>query len=35
MLAFGVLYVREDGNYNLYVPVIIDGKFTFAGKVFG
>jgi len=33
--AFGVLYVREDGNYNLYVPVIIDGKFTFAGKVFG
>lgn len=33
--AFGVLYVREDDNYNLYVPVIIDGKFTFNGKVFG
>ena len=32
--AFGVLYVREDGNYNLYVPVIINGKFTFAGKTF-
>ena len=33
--AFGVLYVREDGIYNLYVPIIIKGKFIFAGKVFG
>ena len=33
--AFGVLYLREDGMYNLYVPVIINGKFTFAGKTFG
>jgi len=33
--AFGVLYVRDDGNYNLYVPIIIGGKFVFAGKVFG
>ena len=33
--AFGVLYVHEDGNYNLYVPVIINGKFIFNGKVFG
>jgi len=33
--AFGVLYVREDGNYNLFAPVIIDGKFTFEGKTFG
>jgi hypothetical protein len=33
--AFGILYVRENGNYNLYVPVIIDGKFTFEGKTFG
>ena len=32
--AFGVLYVREDGLYNLYVPVIIKGKFVFNGKVF-
>jgi predicted phosphodiesterase len=32
--AFGVLYVRPDGNYNLYVPVIIKGEFTFAGKIF-
>ena len=33
--AFGVLYVRDDGMYNLYVPVIINGKFVFEGKVFG
>ena len=33
--AFGVLYVRDDGFYNLYVPVIVNGKFTFAGKTFG
>jgi len=32
--AFGVLYVREDGNYNLYVPIIINGQFCFDGKVF-
>jgi len=32
--SFGVLFVREDGMYNLYVPVIIKGKFTFAGKTF-
>lgn len=32
--AFGVLYVREDGLWNLYVPVIIRGKFTFNGKTF-
>jgi len=32
--AFGVLYVREDGLYNLYVPVIVKGRFTFAGKLF-
>ena len=33
--AFGVLYVRDDGMYNLYVPVIINGKFIFEGKIFG
>jgi hypothetical protein len=33
--AFGVLYVRDDGLYNLYVPVIINGKFVFEGKIFG
>lgn len=32
--GFGILYVRENGNYNLYVPIIIEGKFTFAGKTF-
>lgn len=33
--AFGVLFVRDDGMFNLYVPIIIKGKFTFAGKTFG
>lgn len=33
--AFGILYVREDDMYNLYVPVIINGKFVFEGKIFG
>jgi predicted phosphodiesterase len=32
--SFGVVYVRRNGDYNLYVPVIIRGKFTFAGKDF-
>lgn len=32
--GFGVLYVRDDGNFNLYVPIIINGKFTYAGKTF-
>jgi len=32
--AFGIILLREDGMYNLYVPIIIDGKFTFDGKVF-
>ena len=32
--AFGVLYVREDGTYNLYTPVIIKGRFTYAGIEF-
>ncbi|GAH14841.1 unnamed protein product, partial [marine sediment metagenome] len=33
--AFGILYVREDGCYNLYVPIIIKGKFVFEGRIFG
>jgi hypothetical protein len=32
--AIGVLYVRPDGNFNLYVPVIIKGTFTYAGRTF-
>jgi len=32
--AFGVLYVQDDGYYNLYTPVIVKGKFVFAGKLF-
>lgn len=27
--AFGVLYVHEDSSYNLYVPIIVRGKFVF------
>ena len=26
--AFGILFVREDGSFNLYVPHIIKGKFV-------
>lgn len=33
--AFGIVYARPDGNYNLYVPHIIKGQFTFANKLFG
>jgi len=33
--SFGIVYVREGGDYNLYVPIIIRGKFSFANKVFG
>jgi len=32
--AFGVLYVQDDGYYNLYTPVIVRGKFVYAGKLF-
>ena len=32
--AFGVLYVRPDGMYNLYTPIIVKGKFTFDGIEF-
>lgn len=32
--AFGVLYTRPDGCYNLYTPIIIGGQFVFAGKLF-
>lgn len=30
--AFGVQYIREGGSFNLYVPVLINGEFTYAGK---
>ena len=33
--AFGIIYMQEDGHYNIYVPIIINGKFVFNGKVFG
>jgi len=32
--GFGVMYVRPSGHFNLYVPIIINGVFNFADKVF-
>ena len=32
--AFGIMYIRPGGAYNLYVPVIIKGEFSYAGKNF-
>jgi len=32
--AFGVLYVQPDGHFNLYTPIIVKGRFVYAGKVF-
>lgn len=32
--AFGVFYFFADGQFNHYIPIIINGRFNFAGKVF-
>lgn len=32
--AFGIMYLRDKGFYNLYVPIIINGKFMFENKIF-
>jgi|GEM_PF-684964 len=32
--AFGVFEYRYDGAYTRYVPIMIDGKFSFYGKIF-
>lgn len=32
--AFGVFEFRKDGSYTRYVPIIIDGEFSFNGKIF-
>ena len=32
--AFGIVLLREDGMFNLYTPVIINGTFCFDGKEF-
>lgn len=32
--SFGVLYVRKGGYFNLYTPIIVKGKFVYAGKLF-
>lgn len=33
--AFAVVLSRPSGDYNLYVPVIVKGQFSFGGKTFG
>ena len=33
--ALGIVYSLPDGYYDLYVPIIIKGRFIFEGKVFG
>ncbi len=32
--AFGIVYLRKGGYFNLYVPIIVKGKFVYAGKIF-
>lgn len=32
--AFGIFEFRKDGQFTRYVPIIINGKFSFAGKLF-
>lgn len=32
--AFGIVEYRIDGSYTRYVPVMINGKFSFGGKLF-
>jgi hypothetical protein len=32
--AFGIVEYRIDGTYTRYVPIIVDGKFSYNGKVF-
>ena len=32
--AFALIYLQDNGSYNIYVPIIIDGRFVFANKLF-
>ncbi len=32
--AFGIFEFRKDGQFTRYVPIIINGKFSFGGQVF-
>jgi len=32
--AFGALYLQPNGMFNLYVPIIIKGRFVYANKLF-
>lgn len=34
MHAFGVVEFRHDGTYTRYIPIIIDGRFSFGGKLY-
>jgi len=33
--AFGIFEFRKDGQFTRYVPIIINGKFSFNGQLFG
>ena len=33
--AFAIIEFQPNGNYTRYVPIIIDGKFSFGGKMYG
>jgi hypothetical protein len=33
--GFCVVEAREDGGFNCYIIVTIDGQFSFAGKSYG
>ena len=32
--AFGIFEFQYDGSYTRYMPIIVDGKFSFNGKLF-
>jgi hypothetical protein len=33
--GFTVVDVREDGNFNVYLIIVCDGQFSFAGQTYG
>jgi hypothetical protein len=33
--GFGILETWGNGYVNVYVPIIVGGQFSFAGRVFG
>ena len=32
--SFATIYLQDNGNFNIYVPVIVQGKFIYAGQLF-